>query len=175
MLRAEDVAVAFESDWNGWGIAIVATISVLAVAWVLGSRRTLAWISYRVQASDAGAIVGYGLWGLLTLAALIVLLVMPGTIMRHLPDHGTVGWVVGGSLLVAIVLAFWAGGAPSIWGRGFAWVPFLPAIVVALGAAIGWIVDGVTRVAASVPMAVGTFVLLIVGGVIALFLYLRTQ
>jgi hypothetical protein len=158
-VKLEEVAVAFETDWEWWNFAIAGVAVAAAVLWaVLGPR----------LAARAG---GGLLWVVVTIPAAGVLLIVPGAVMRRMPQQLFVGWIVLGCIAAAVALVLYA------WSleHGVELVAWICAGAVAMGGIGGAISDGLNRLAASIPTTVGGAVgLLLVVGVLV-YAYLQDQ
>ncbi|MEO7016626.1 MAG: hypothetical protein ABI130_14490 [Leifsonia sp.] len=154
IVPADNVAVRFESDWSVlswviWSVVIAGAVA-LALSYHYFSQRSVpaAWLA--------------------TGTASIVLLFSPGVAMRHVADSGNNGWVVLGGVLAAMLIVgvgFFEASEPT---------PYLAAGgALVAGSLFGWVWDWVNRAAASIPMTVGGFVLMLGLGAAALVYYSR--
>lgn len=158
-MRLLDVAIEYEQLWTVWDIVLVGPLVVLALLWSCIAVPVAEGHNNSLRETSWGAIIG---WLFLSLAALIVLFSAPARIMRHLPTHSTVGWVFLGCA-AAITAIIW-------WGiyRGAAWVEIgIPAAAIAIGCALGWIVDALERAASSIPTSVPGLI-----GLVALVIFI---
>ncbi|WP_096359818.1 hypothetical protein [Microbacterium sp. TPU 3598] len=176
MVGTEEVAVAFVRDWNVWSFVIAGAALLLSTGFVYVSVPALGILTS--ARDDTLRVLGGVAWGTGVLAAIGTLAVLPGMIMRHIPEHSNVGWVLLGALVLGVVLLYWALSSSSFgyeFERGFGWVRWIPLGVLLLGTIIGAAVDGLNRAASSIPTTVGTVVVMIVIGAGAIFLWLRDR
>src|SRR6478609_9653131 len=164
MFRFEEVAVAYDTDWTAgaWWLAIIA--GVLALAYVLIAP----YLAGALLNAEGRRGIGW-LWflgGAVLIAAAIALLILPGAMMRHIPDHAGVWWVVIPGLVLAAVLGIRGAlmGAYDPWK----WTLWVPALLLLAGTVMGLISDALNRAAAAVPMSVGTFAAVILAGALVL-------
>lgn len=165
-IRTEDVAVQFVKDWTVWGWLIAVAIGVAAVLVALVTP----FLAASVDEARHGAVM----WTLLVIAAVGaagVLLILPGTMMRHVYTHPVVWWVA--IPWVAIALFFWWWGAVQWGGSRMSWAGYVPAMLIGAGVLVGAGYDALNRFASWIPATVGAVVLVLVLG--GLFLYLKAR
>lgn len=166
MYRFEEVAVTYETDWTGGAWAIAIALGVLALAYVLAAP----FIAGALLNAEGRRGIGW-LWALgavVLIAAWLVLLILPGGMMRHIPDHASVWWVAVPCLVLAAVLAIRGALMPAY--DPLRWVLWVPALTLFAGTVTGLILDALNRAAAAVPMGVGTFAAIVIAGGAALAL-----
>ena len=105
---------------------------------------------------------------IVTLASVAALLFMPGVIMRHIEHHESVAWVVGAGVVGVVALSIWAFFLESDAGL----MRWIPPGALGVGVVFGDLIDALNRAAASFPMGAGTFLLVLVAGVIFAFFWL---
>ncbi|MBS1674438.1 MAG: hypothetical protein JSS74_10785 [Actinobacteria bacterium] len=165
-IRTEDVAVQFVKDWTVWGWLIAVAIGIAAVLVALAAPFVAAY------ANEARH--GMVIWILLvivTSGAAGVLLILPGTMMRHVYTHAVVWWVVIPWVAVALFFLWW--GAMQLGGSPLSWAGYVPAILIGAGVLVGAGYDALNRFASWIPATVGAVVLAFVLG--GLFLYLKAR
>lgn len=170
-MNPNDIPPTYMTDWNGWGIALVAVASVATIAWFLTSRRTLAWVNGSFD--DGGMIAGNITWGVLTLAGMFGLLYLPGAIMRHLPSQRDTGWVIFGAIAAGVALGIWAAAQQTSYTLRI--LPWIPLICLGLGTLIGFLNDAISRFAASIPTSIPAAIALIALVVIGVIAWARSQ
>lgn len=150
LVAASAPAVEFERDWTVWWWigAIVVGLAAIAIA--------AAFLPLWEAMEDRGAHIALViLLGLSALASAVVLLVLPGTMMRHIVVHENVWWIAV-PFLVAALGFVWLG-----LGRlAFGWAGYVPAVLIVLGVGIGAGYDALNRLASWIPTTVGALVLL---------------
>lgn len=170
LVGLEEVAVAFVRDWNVWGFVIAGAALVLSTGFVFVSVPAFAVLTS--SRSSGLRIAGGTGWVVGCIAALGVFLVLPGIIMRRIAEHGNVGWVWLGALVLGLILLYWALSSTMFgyqFERGFGWIRWVPVIALALGTLIGSIVDALNRAASSIPTTVGglvVLVLIVIGAIV---------
>ncbi|MDE0546346.1 hypothetical protein [Microbacterium sp. C7(2022)] len=164
-----EVAVEYDKDWTVWWWVGAAVIGALAVALAATAPTLWGVIDDHENEGGRGALLMRILLSIAGIAALVVLVVLPGTMMRHIEIHSHVWWVVFGWGLAAVFL-WWAG---SAWYTR--WLAWVPAIAIGAGVIVGAGNDALHRLASWIPMAAGTLLTLIVVGVVALVLYNKAQ
>lgn len=173
-----DIAVTYETDWTAAHAIGVGILTAASLAWALVALPLAGWAFVENRSrrspnrrSTLGNWVREIIWIAASLTAALTLLTAPGAIMRHLQHHPSVAWVVVPGLMIAGALAWFALSSPIQQSAGY-W-SLLPAGLLTVGVLGGWIIDALTRAAASLPMSLGGFVLLLCAGLIGLFLYAR--
>ena len=173
-----DIAVTYETDWTAAHAIGVAVLTAAALTWALVALPLAGWAfvenHYRRaphRRSTLGSWVRGIIWIAASLAAALTFLAVPGTIMRHLQHHPSVIWVVIPGLLIAGALAWFGLSSPFQQSAGL-W-SLIPAGLLTVGVLGGWLIDALTRAAASLPMSLGGFVLLLLVGAVGLVLYAR--
>lgn len=176
LVGMEEVAVAFVRDWNVWGFVIAGAILLASTGFVYVSVPALGL--FTSARDETFRVLGGIAWAIMVLAALAVLAVLPGVIMRRIPEHSGVGWVWLGTLILGVALLYWALSS-SLFGyefeQGFGWVRWIPLGTLAIGTIIGAAVDALNRAASAIPTTVGGLVVLIVVGAGAVFLWARDR
>lgn len=176
MVGTEEVAVAFVRDWNMWSFIIASAALLLATGWIYVSVPAFGVLTS--ARDDTLRVLGGIAWAIVVLTALGVLAVLPGIIMRHIPEHSAVGWVWLGALVIGAALLYWAVSS-TLFGysfeRGFGWTRWLPLGILGTGTIVGAVVDALNRAASSIPTTVGGLLLLVLLGVGALFLLARDR
>jgi len=170
-MNPNDIPPTYMTDWNGWGIALVAVASVATLAWFLTSRRTLAWVNDIFD--DRAMIAGNITWGVLTLAGMFGLLYLPGAIMRHLPSQQDTGWVLFGAIAAGVALGIWAAAQQISYTLRI--LPWIPLACLVLGTVIGFLTDAISRFAASIPTSVPAALALIGLVALAIIAWARSQ
>lgn len=166
LVPAEDVAVQFVTDWTIWGWIIAVAVGIAAALVALATPFLAAFASevrYPVPA-----------WILVVAAAIGaagVLLILPGTMMRHVSTHPNVWWV--GIPWAAVALFFWWWGVARLGDSPLRWAGYVPAILTGAGVVIGAGYDALNRFASWIPTTVGAVLLLMVIGGFALYLKAR--
>lgn len=163
---AEDMAVQFVKDWTvgGWVIAIA--IGVAAVLFTLAVPFLATLTEDLRYAAPA--------WILLVIAAVGavgVLLILPGTMMRHVSTHPNVWWVA--IPWAAVALFFWWWGAAQLGDTPMRWAGYVPAILIGIGVLIGAGYDALNRFASWIPTTVGAVLLGLL--LIAVFVYVKAR
>lgn len=168
-----EVAVSHYTSWSAahwfFGYALIGVAVVLAVVAVV------VWIVGKSNDDELGVLCVAAIFGVVSA---VIGAVAFWHVARHIEQFKWVfllGLVIVGSVTVACRWAARSGLAdsfvPSYYVRRSALTYAIPAGVsgvIVLGVCLG---DGATRLAASVPMAVGTFVGLVAAGVLGLVVY----
>lgn len=168
-LTATDVAVTFQTDWEGWVFALAVAAAVASVVWIAATPYLLALVDdVTDRRSEWVRTPAFVVTGALTLASLVGAYALPGAIMRRLPHHEQVWLVVAGALVALGALGWWA------WREDWrGWMFWVPAAVIAAGTVIGAAVDALSRAAASIPTSANALLGLIVVGVAVVVLWMR--
>ncbi len=173
-----DIAVTYETDWTAAHAIGVGILTAASLVWALVALPLAGWAFVENhyhrspnRRSTLGNWVRGIIWIAASLTATLTLLSAPGAIMRHLPHHSSVAWVVVPGLLIAGALAWIALSSPIQQPAGY-W-SLIPAGLLTVGVLGGWIIDALTRAAASLPMSLGGFVLLLLAGLVWLILCAR--
>ncbi|MBP2437876.1 hypothetical protein [Microbacterium amylolyticum] len=166
-----ETALAYETDWTWVNWLSVAVLTAVTVIWTLSAATVATWVSDRHVGYSRGATavktVMWLAWVAVSCGAALVLLVLPGSVMRHIPSSGVVLVLFFTGIAASIALAIW-----GLWGAGND-VPlfgYVPAVALFLGVLLGGVNDWLHRVAASIPTSVAVLVLtpivLVVAGVL---------
>lgn len=144
-----ETASPYLADWQPWNWYATSGILLVSVALLVFAALAIATIREELlQVRWYILVPGV----VLILVALGSLLYLPGTLMRHIPHHEAVWWVVAPSLLVAGALAV----ASAMLGTRLL---YIPAAALALGVALGAIDDALKRAASSFPTSVLSLVI----------------
>lgn len=166
---AADVAVTYETNWDGSSIAWVSVAAVACIVWIAATPFLWALVDESTERRSGWLrMPAFLLTGAVTLLALFGAYVLPGAIMRHLPHHEQVWLVVGGAVVAVAALAWWSW--REDWDRWMFWVA---AGVIAVGTLLGAAFDALNRSAASIPMGAGALLTLLIVGAAVIFLWMR--
>jgi len=149
----------FETDWTAAHWIIVLGLFVVAYAVALVPEALIGWAE-----GSRGRTISQ--WALFVFSA-GALLIIPGALMRHVEEQSSTWWVILGAVVLAGILGIRA------WVADWGILSLVAAGALLAGAVLGGVGDAITRAAASIPMTVGGFLLLVVviaGGV---FLWFR--
>ena len=139
-----ETASTYLSDWQPWNWYATSAVLLLSVAFLAFAALAVATI-YRQQLQVPWYFLVPGV--VLIFVALGSLFGLPGTLMRHIPHHEGVWWVIVPCVLVAGVLAV----ASAMMGSRLLYVP---AAVLTLGVLFGALDDALKRAASSFPTSV---------------------
>lgn len=158
-----ETAVTYFTDWEPWNW--YATVALILVCVAVSGAIAL-WLerSVKVGFTQRWYVIGGGT--LIGLAGTVALLMLPGTLMRHVKHHENVWWIVIPFVLLALGLV-----AVALVNDIAA--PFVPAGALALGIIFGAIDDALQRAAAWFPTSVVSLIALVAIGTIGMFIWAR--
>ncbi|KQW08187.1 hypothetical protein ASC66_04445 [Leifsonia sp. Root4] len=164
-MHTEAIAVAFQSDWAlvHWMVALGLVAIALGVFWFAEGLGE--WAD---AAASTGTWVRSTVKWVVLIASALTLFFAPGAMMRHVEVQAATWIVIVLCLAGAVALAIH--GLDAYEQRS---VILGGAAALVAGALLGGLNDAITRIAASVPMTVTGFVLLVLCGVAALFFHFR--
>lgn len=160
MLTPLDVAIEYDKDWDLWWWIGASALGVVAIAIALTFVPLWDWIG-RFE-PGAAEVIGRIVLAVLALAAAYTLVVLPGTMMRHVQAHENVWWVVIGWVAGAIALIFIS--------REYGWLRWLAPSLVGAGLLVGAANDALQRFASWVPTTAAAVLAVIILGVGLLWL-----
>ena len=160
LLTPLDVAIEYDKDWDLWWWIGAAVLGVVAIAIALTFVPLWDWIG-RFESGTA-VVIGRIVLAVVALAAAYTLVVLPGTMMRHVQAHENVWWVVIGWVAGAIALIFLS--------REYGWLRWLAPSLVGAGLLIGAANDALQRFASWIPTTAATVLAVIILGVGLLWL-----
>lgn len=161
-----DTATTYLTGWEAlhWTLAIVGLAAAIAAPLLV---LLLVRLAYRTLRN--GAEFGWGASAVVVgLAGAAGMAILPGAIMRHIPQHEFVWFVVIPCLVAA---AAW--GIRGLGYTGWGWRAYTPAAILGIGTLAGAANDAITRAAASIPISVAGLVLLAILGAALLIGYSR--
>ncbi|WP_424446863.1 hypothetical protein [Microbacterium sp. CH-015] len=158
-----EVAIEYDKDWDLWWWIGAGVVGVVAITIALTVIPLWGWTD-RFD-SEVGVLIGRIVLAVLALAAAYTLVVLPGTMMRHVQAHENVwwvviGWLVGGVALITI-------------SREYGWLRWLAPSLVGAGLLIGAANDALQRFASWIPTTAAAVLAIIILGIGLLWLKSR--
>lgn len=154
------VAIAYVPGWEWWHWALALLLFGGGVAGLVRLPLLTLGAFFELEYSRWRWAASLGL-GMLALTSAGFALMMPGVLMRHQPEFSGSAWLLVLCLGVAFAAGVWGMFTYDSFKRGY-----FPGVVVGVGAAVGFAMDGINRAAASVPLSVGAFLAVVVVGVV---------